>query len=206
MSDEAAAGSQEQDWRLKVELRSPEAHRSLRSVLDRVREPDVAEEAKTAVGDEVVITHDGNHLFAYASDRARIDAARAAIESVLARDGVSASFALTRWSGEVDEWVDPDRSEAESAAARRDAAEVGTRTYVATLGKWVREEFEQSMRAYADRLGLECEIVEHPHLLNTQAAFTVTGPSRKLDEFAAAMKAEEGATIRTETAVMISPL
>ncbi len=50
------------------------------------------------------------------------------------------------------------------------------------------------------------EVVEHPHLLSSQAAFTVTGPARKVDEFAAAMSAEERATIRTETAVMSSPL
>jgi hypothetical protein len=81
-----------------------------------------------------------------------------------------------------------------------------TRTYVVTLGRWVREEFEQSLTAWATRLGVSCEIVEHPHLLSSQAAFTVTGPAAKLDEFAAAMSAEEKATIRTETAVMASPL
>ncbi len=70
----------------------------------------------------------------------------------------------------------------------------------------MREEFEQSLREWATQLGVSCEIVEHPHLLSTQAAFTVTGPARKVDEFAAAMSAAEHATIRTETAVMASPL
>ncbi len=39
-----------------------------------------------------------------------------------------------------------------------------------------------------------------------EVAFTVTGPKRKIDEFAAGLKAEEAATMRAERAVMLSPL
>jgi hypothetical protein len=53
---------------------------------------------------------------------------------------------------------------------------------------------------------LECAIIEHPHLLTTQVAFTVTGPKRKIDEFSRGLTAEEWATIRTERTVMLSPL
>jgi hypothetical protein len=45
-----------------------------------------------------------------------------------------------------------------------------------------------------------------PHLLTTQVAFTVTGPKRKVDEFAQGLRAEELATMPTERAVMLSPL
>ena len=75
-----------------------------------------------------------------------------------------------------------------------------------TLGRWVREEFEQSIGSWAEQLGVSYEIVEHPHLLSSQVAFKVTGRRDKLDELAAAMNAEERATIRTETIVMASPL
>jgi hypothetical protein len=70
----------------------------------------------------------------------------------------------------------------------------------------VRAEVEQSMREWADKLDLRCEIIEHPHLLTTQLAFTVTGPKRKVDEFAEGLRAEGTATMRTERAVMMSPL
>ena len=43
-------------------------------------------------------------------------------------------------------------------------------------------------------------------LLTTQVAFTVTGPKRKIDEFAQGLNADELATIRAERAVMLSPL
>jgi hypothetical protein len=62
------------------------------------------------------------------------------------------------------------------------------------------------MREWAEKLGLGIEIHEHPHLLTTQVAFTVTGPGRKIDEFAEGLRAEELATMRTERAVMLSPL
>jgi hypothetical protein len=77
---------------------------------------------------------------------------------------------------------------------------------VALVGREIREEFEQSMRGWADRLGLRLEIVEHPHLLDSQVAFTVSGPARKVEEFATGLAAEERQTIRTERTVMLSPL
>jgi hypothetical protein len=49
-------------------------------------------------------------------------------------------------------------------------------------------------------------VIEHPHLLSTQVAFTVSGPRRKIDEFAEGLKAEGWATMRSELAVMASPL
>ena len=47
---------------------------------------------------------------------------------------------------------------------------------------------------------------EHPHLLSTQVAFTVTGPRRKLDEFAEDLRREEILTVRAQSEVMLSPL
>jgi hypothetical protein len=91
-------------------------------------------------------------------------------------------------------------------AARRDAEAVETRTLVASVGKMIRVGFEQSLVEWASELGVQCSVIEHPHLLTTQVGFTVTGPKRKLDEFSEGLKAEEWVTIRTESRVMLSPL
>ena len=77
---------------------------------------------------------------------------------------------------------------------------------VASTGKLIRAEVEQTMRDWADKLRLRCEVIEHPHLLTTQVAFTMTGPKRKIDEFSQGLRAEEVATMRTERVVMLSPL
>lgn len=196
---------------MRAELERAPAGGVLAGLFERLRAPGVVGEIESSVADDVVVTHDGRVLFAYAADESALAGARRAIESVLGREGVGAAIRVSRWDEELDRWVqtDPPLSAAELAeetAARREADEVQTRTLVVSSGKQVRGEFEQTMRDWAARLGLECQIVEHPHLLSAQIAFTVTGPRRKLQEFEQGLRAEEWATIRTETAVMASPL
>jgi hypothetical protein len=203
--------SKDQDWRLKVELDAAVRGSALDRLLGRVRSPDVVEEVGEAVPHDVAITHDGNQLFAYAATRAAGATARSAIEAVLRREAITGTIFVSHWDAKLDEWlqVDPPLAgEAKRAeeAIERDAERVESRTMVASTGKAIRAEVEQTMRDWAGRLGLECEVMEHPHLLTTQVAFTVRGPRRKLDEFAAGLRAEELATIRTERSVMLSPL
>ena len=191
----------ERDWRLSGDLGGSAGY--LHGLVHRRREAHVVGDAQEAVGPDVVVTHDGSRLFAYAASRKAIEDARSKLQAALAADGVETTLSLTTWSDEHDAWIDPDSPPPPKPAA---AHAVGTRTYVVTLGRWVREEFEQSIGSWAEQLGVSYEIVEHPHLLSSQVAFKVTGPADKLDELAAAMNAEERATIRTETIVMASPL
>jgi len=201
----------DQDWRLQAELDVEEARGALHELIGRLRDPHVVEAIEAAVPHDVVITHDGKLLFAYAADEATLTAARRAIEDVLARDGIGASVRVSHWDDSLEKWrqTDPpptaDEQQLEDAA-ERDASVIETRTLVVSSGKMIRAEFEQSIREWADRLGLECSIIEHPHVLTTQLAFTVTGPKRKIDEFSRGLRAEERRTIRTEGVVMISPL
>jgi hypothetical protein len=205
MNGHAAPDDDDRDWRLSGDLQQ-DGHGLLHAFVERMRDPAVLREARAAVAEDVVITHDGSRLFAYAAGRGTIEGARAAIESVLEKDGMPATLSLSHFSEQLDEWVDPD--DHTPAASERETAALApeSRTLVALAGKEIREEFEQSMRAWADRLGLRLEIVEHPHLLDSQVAFTVSGPARKVDEFAAGLTAEERQTIRTEREVMLSPL
>jgi hypothetical protein len=204
--------SAEQDWRLQADLGLTQPAGRLDALLGRLgRAKDVVKEVEASVPHDVAITHDGKLLFAYAADEATLAAARRAIESALQHEGVDAIMRTSRWDDELDEWrqTDPPPSAEQrraQEAADRDAEAVQTRTLVASVGKEIRAEVEQSLQAWARELGVRCEIVEHRHLLTTQIAFTVSGPRRKLDEFARALKAEERATIRTETAIFGSPL
>jgi hypothetical protein len=201
----------EQDWRLKAELHVAEHRGRLDRLVGSVHDPQVVRDAGKAVPHDVAITHDGKLLFAYAASEESMRAARGAIESVLAQDGVQASICVSHWDPDRNSWhqVDPPldaQAQQSEAEAEHDADTVETRTMVASAGKLVRAEVEASMQAWAEKLGLKCEVVEHPHMLTTQVAFTVTGPRRRIDEFAAGLRAEEVATMRAESAVMISPL
>lgn len=197
--------SEDQDWRLKAELDAADTRSVLDRLLGRLRGPDVVQEVGTAVGHDVVITHNGKLLFAYAETELALAGARTAIESVLRRDSVSASICVSHEWRQIDPPLTGDAKRIEDAV-ERDAEALETRTMVASSGKLIRAEFEQSMRDWAEKLGLECQLVEHHHLLTTQVAFTVAGQKRKIDEFARGLKAEELATMRTERAVMMSPL
>ncbi|HTW41115.1 MAG TPA: hypothetical protein VMD79_02230 [Solirubrobacteraceae bacterium] len=221
--------SKDQDWRLRVELDAADAGAldaaggggldaagtggALHTILARLRgsEGGMLKEIEATVPHDVVVTHDGKRLFAYAADEATLAQARSAIEAVLAHEAITARVSVGCWDEELDEWrqTDPPLSaalQAHAETARRDAETAETRTLVASSGKLIRGEFEETMHAWADKLGVECQVIEHPHLLSTQVAFTVSGPRYKLDEFARGLKAEEWATIRTETGIMTSPL
>ena len=207
----AAGDSDDKDWRLQATFGHEQAHERLRDLIARVRGSDVVDEVKDSVGDEVVITHDGDMLYGYAASEPTIRAARDAVQAVLAREGVEAEIRLSHWDAEHDEWrqVDPPMTEVtRDALAREDRVNdaLETRTLVASAGRLVRGEFEQSMGGWAERLGLEYKIVEHPHLLTTQIAFTVTGPRDRVQEFADGLRAEGWSYVRTETGVMLSPL
>lgn len=201
----------DQDWRLEAELDVQERGGALRSLLGRVRGPDVVKDLEGTVPHDVVITHDGALLFAYAADQQTLAAARRGLEEVLARDGITAHVRVGYWDDERETWrqTDPPPTAEErqaEAVAERDSEAIETRSLVVSSGRLIREEVEQTMRDWAAKLGLECKIVEHPHLLTSQLAFTVTGPKGKIDEFARGLQAEEWTTIRAETVVMLSPL
>ncbi len=211
-----AEQSTEQDWRLTAELDVPEARRTLHELVGRLRGSagaDFVGEIQESVPHDVVVTHDGKLLFAYAADEATIAAARRAIQDVLARENIQAhSIRVSVWDEGLDRWrqTDPPPSPEEQQAEegeRRDGETIETRTLVVSSGKLVRADLELSMLDFAAELGIECTLIEaHPHLLTTQVGFTVTGPKRKVDEFAQALAAEERTTIRTESVVMLSPL
>jgi hypothetical protein len=208
--------SDQQDWRMQAELdvAIADAPGALKQIVDRLRGPNgpnLVEELQGAVPHDVVITHDGKLLFAYAADEATLASARKGIEDTLAHEGIAASIRVSHWDDEREQWCQTDpplsaEEQAADAAARREADAPDTRTLVISSGKLVRAEVEQSMTRFAGELGLQVDVVEHPHLLKTQIAFTVTGPKGKVDEFARGLIAEGWATIRTELAVAASPL
>ena len=207
--------SDEQDWRLQAQLADDVgAGGTLDRLLRHLRGgggPDLVHDLEAVVPHDVVLTHDGKLLFAYTADEATLTTTRRAIEGVLAREGLGASIFVSHWDDKLDAWrqTDPPPTAAErqsEEARERDAETVETRTMVASSGKMIRAEFERSMREWADKLGVECTVIEHPHLLTTQVGFTVTGPRRKLDELSEGLRAEEAQTIRAERWIMLSPL
>jgi hypothetical protein len=198
--------AEEQDWRLEVELDGSDRGHGLDRLLHLVRGDggQLESELRSAVAHDVVVTHDGRLLFVYAAGPSALSEARLAIEFALQGDGHPPRIVVSHWNADLDEWqrIDPPPTTPRADAGQREDGDVTTRTLVCTAGKAVREMLEQSMLQRARELGVQCSIVEHPHLLTTQVAFTVTGPRRKVNEFRAGMLAEGWATIRADSLVM----
>ena len=197
--------SENEDWRLEAVIDHP-AHGDL---LDRIIQDSRTPPQGPGVAEGVVLTAGENCLFAYAADRATLDASRAALEAAIAREDLGAQIVISRWEEKLESWrqVEPPLSEAAEEslkAAELEADRPATRTVVATTGVLVRDQFEMTMLAAADRLGLECKIVEHRHLLTMQVAFTVSGPKHAVDEFELELKAEGRTMVRAQEEVGFS--
>lgn len=198
---------EEQDWRLMAEVEGPEDHRGpLDRVLGRVHDEygKAADEAREGLGEGVAITHDGHRLFAYAGSKAALETARERITAACEHHGLAATYVVSHWEDDFGRWrqVDPPETAEQAEQTRaedREGETVETQTVVCSAGKTVRDSLEQGMREYADRLELECELIEHPHLLQTQIAFKVTGPRRKIAEFRAAVEQDAWTSIRADS-------
>lgn len=190
-----------QSWRLRAEL----SDGALDEAVGKVRQD--VDAADWPLPADVVVTHDGNTLFAYAASEASIKAAKKEVEALPHR----AEIVISHWDMQVGDWVQSDPAPSGQTGQReqtdeRSAEAEETRTMVASAGRLVRAEIEEVMHEAAADLHLQLSITEHRHLLTCQVLFQVTGPRRKLDKFAADLNAYELATMRTEAVVMMSPL
>jgi len=94
----------DEDWRLEAELDSEQQTGVLDRILGAARGGDgqAAEDVRAALGNEVVVTHDGRRLFAYAPSEVVLQDARAKIEQVLQRDGLQARIRASHWDEDMD--------------------------------------------------------------------------------------------------------
>jgi hypothetical protein len=201
--------SDDQDWRLRVTLADAAGfHGRLRGAhhFERELEPLVAH--------DVVLSYNDDTLFAYANTEAAIGEVRSAVEHQLAEEGVSGAITVAHWDddlGDVGDWhqVDPPEDPATAALEADEhhdheltearAERVITRTYVVSSGRLVDGYFERTAADEAKEAGVELSFTEHPHLLTTQIAFTLTGPGGKVEELIGDMKARAGALTRFES-------
>ena len=190
----------DQDWRLRADIADAPG------LLGRLRDAHHYErELEPLISPDVVLSADDDRLFAYANTRAAIDEARRALEHQLGEEGATATITVSHWDDTGNDWhqVEPapdvqelaretgnDRAEDEE---RQREARVETRTVAVTSGRMVRNWFESTVADEARELGVELSIVEHPHLLSTQLAFTLTGPTGKVEQVIAGIQARAGA-------------
>jgi len=116
------------DWRVFFELSGDER---LAGVLGRLREHALEDDVRERLGDRVVVSHDGAHLFLYASAEATAREAERVVRPLLEeRDYAAPAASFARWHPEEERWEDasvplpatPEEHDAERA--RREGDEV----------------------------------------------------------------------------------
>ncbi len=186
--------SSDQDWRLRLDLGEP---------LDLGKE---LKQSGVWLPDDVVLSRDDNTLFVYAMHRESLTSARAAIEQLLLRAGLTGTICVSHWDERAMRWrqLDPPppeaelRREQEQAEAEQTAAGAATQTVVCTIGRLIRKPFEQEVVSFAEQEGLRCEVVEHQHLLSSQVVFTVTGEPERVEQFVRYVRQDARSTTRID--------
>ena len=90
------------EWRVEVEL-GDEHHLTLG---ERLRTLDLDDEARSRLGDRVIATRDGDHMFLYADTEAAATEAERVARELIADEGLTGEIAVTRWHRVQEAWVD----------------------------------------------------------------------------------------------------
>ena len=108
-----------EEWRVEVTLED-EGHGL--TLGERLRTLDLDDEARKRLGERVIVTRDGPHLFMYAGAEAEAREAAGVARDLASEDGVEATTRITRWDTVAEEWrdVSAPRTEVDSAARQRE--------------------------------------------------------------------------------------
>jgi hypothetical protein len=91
------------EWRVEVELGEEDQGPSLG---ERLRAVDLDDEARERLGEQVIVTRDGPHVFLYAGSEAGAREAERVVRELLGAEGLDAEVSLTRWHPDEEAWKD----------------------------------------------------------------------------------------------------
>ena len=112
------------EWRVQVEL-DDEGHGF--TIGERIRALDLDDEARRRLGERVVVTRSGSHLFLYSGTAEGAEEAERVVRQLLEKDQLTAQVTTTRWHPVEEAWKDasiplPESEEDVRAERERHAA------------------------------------------------------------------------------------
>jgi len=140
------------DWRVTITL--PEEHHTER-LLEALREREVRDELRDALGSRVAVSSDGSNLFLYADNRRAAEAGERVLRNVLEEHRVDAEPKLERWHAVEERWEDPAvvlSSAEEHERAEEEDAEESVETGVAQWEVRVELDSHHAAETLADEL------------------------------------------------------
>jgi hypothetical protein len=92
------------EYRVEVDI-----HESVHGKLsERLRSLDLDDEVQERLGDRVIVTRDGDHMYVYTQTPEALAEAERAVGDVLAEEGLEAQVRRRRWNPEERFWQDAD--------------------------------------------------------------------------------------------------
>jgi hypothetical protein len=109
----------DEEFKVEVELGSDEHGFSF---WKRLRTLDLDDEARERLGSRVTLTRDGNWIQLYTHTLADAEEAERTVRQLVAGEHVEATYTISRWDGDKQEWVDPTDGDVVEDGARETAA------------------------------------------------------------------------------------
>ncbi|HVU79250.1 MAG TPA: hypothetical protein VHC67_16860 [Gaiellaceae bacterium] len=180
------------DWRVTITL--SEARQAGR-VLAELREREVHDELRDALGGRVAVSSDGPRLFLYADTRRAAEAGEHALREVLAEDGIGGEPKLERWHPVEERWEDPAvvlSAAEEHERAEEEDAEESIETGVAQWEVRVELETHQAAESLAD------ELTGDGYSVVRRSRYLLVGANDEDDAKALAARLEGRGTVHVE--------
>jgi hypothetical protein len=92
-----------EEWRVEVELGDEQHHLTLG---ERLRSLDLDDEARKRLGERVIVTRDGSHMFLYAGSQPAAREAERVARELIESEGLSGEARVTRWDDAQEAWTD----------------------------------------------------------------------------------------------------
>ena len=93
------------DFRLQIDL---ESDGIVGAISDYLRGAGLEHDLNADFGEGVIFSHEGDTVYLYAGNRDQLDRARVVVERFMTENGGKATYELTRWHPEAEEWADPE--------------------------------------------------------------------------------------------------
>jgi hypothetical protein len=94
---------QDDEWRVEIGLSE---EREGEALAERLRALDPDDAARRRLGERVIVTRDGPHVFLYSSTEEQAREAESVVRGALATEGSTASVTVTRWHPIEEAWKD----------------------------------------------------------------------------------------------------
>lgn len=116
------------EWRVEIDL-GDDRHPA--GMAERLQSLSLDDEARERLGDRVVVTHDGSHLFLYTASEETAREAESVVRELLdAEDDLTGTISIKRWHPVAEQWKDASEQlpqteeERQAEIAEHEAAEL----------------------------------------------------------------------------------